>query len=53
MRRRDPEEKAGGIFTAATNISAEGRANRAILSAAMEQAGVRGLPDGVLALVVR
>jgi D-alanyl-D-alanine dipeptidase len=39
-----PEESRGGIYTAATNISAEGRANRAILSAAMDQAGLVNYP---------
>jgi zinc D-Ala-D-Ala dipeptidase len=39
-----PEESEGGIYTAATNISAQGRANRAILSAAMERAGFVNYP---------
>jgi len=39
-----PEESRGGIYTAATNISVEGRANRAILAAAMEQAGFVNYP---------
>lgn len=44
MVNANPEQSAGGCYTAAENISATGRANRAVLAAAMTVAGFVNYP---------